>query len=632
MISSLGRCFAPAWYVAKRILLAALVVGLIDVLPIAKAGLSLASLAKGLIAVPVGVAIALDLRPRNRVAFFLFAGLTALLGAFVASGYFQNDAACDIAIIALFAVGAWITVPFAIASDRRVEPKQNVVFTRPHATVGSAPMGVGFAAIVALGLAVVAGRAGVLPALPPADAVFDAALGAPAMYLIAERFAGWRAGLGAAVLWIFSGIRLDFATQHDVALQPTAVVPVVVVAAFALHARAKLRSWGFGLALAVLFVPLVVYWPLLGLSAALATALVFWTEGFAAEATWVCGAFLVAAVATVSATAATQVPALAMQTAIADPAQALAACASGCDGGLPWEFFYPSAYGGAYAGLLAHVLTGSLHWGNYQYYAISPGWSQLGLAVIGIATVFRSNVRLVRATAIAVGCGMFLALPSHYLGYSLPSFVHILTEVAPGFQFGAQLTLSSALFVALLGGLGLGHLSRAPANRAMLGLTVAAAALLLDVAFLPPARQVAETFERATRQIPASDGPIAFYPFLTASDGAEFYELAKSAKRRSFVLFNDDVGAPPAIRDLSAYDTLPQLRRAGVRLIVVSLDDYSRRREILREAHILLPADRREATKSWSVPDASQLGAARVVRTDADGVLVLALDATMNLR
>jgi hypothetical protein len=322
---------------------------------------------------------------------------------------------------------------------------------------------------------------------------------------------------------------------------------------------------------------------------------------------------------------------LGAQTAFTDPLHALAACASGCDGAMPWEFFYPSSFASAYEPLVSGLFTAAQHWGDYQLYAIAPGWAQLLLAGIGIVTLNRTGHEAVTRTALlAIAASVLLALPSHYLGLGLPSLTRIVTAVVPGFEFGAQFAVSASFFVALLAGAGFAAAARLP-NGSRRTATLVAVALLvvLDVADLPvhgsPGAEVASA--AATFGAPADGRPVsvAFYPMLGPDYGDGYDDLVHTARQHGIHLINENADAS-SFADLSAPDTLSRLRANGVRYVVVALGDYPRRSEILRAGHILLPEDQDWNSAAWLAPDPTALVRSNVTtRAAGSGTLVLAL-------
>ena len=66
-----------------------------------------------------------------------------------------------------------------------------------------------------------------------------------------------------------------------------------------------------------------------------------------------------------------------------------------------------------------------------------------------------------------------------------------------------------------------------------------------------------------------------------------------------------------------------QLRARGVRYVVVSLAYYARRREILDEAHVLLPLDQEGTASAWLAPEPADLLRFTVIRAEGDGSLLL---------
>jgi len=66
-----------------------------------------------------------------------------------------------------------------------------------------------------------------------------------------------------------------------------------------------------------------------------------------------------------------------------------------------------------------------------------------------------------------------------------------------------------------------------------------------------------------------------------------------------------------------------RLRAMGVGFVVVSVPDYVRRREMLEEAHVLLPVDQEGNAVAWLAPEPADLLRMHVVRADVDGSLLL---------
>jgi hypothetical protein len=75
--------------------------------------------------------------------------------------------------------------------------------------------------------------------------------------------------------------------------------------------------------------------------------------------------------------------------------------------------------------------------------------------------------------------------------------------------------------------------------------------------------------------------------------------------------------------DISAPDARAKLATLGIQYVVVSLGDYTRRREMLQEAHVLLPLAARAAAPAWMAPEPNKLLGFRVLESESDGTLLL---------
>lgn len=645
------RALVAGQAILRGLATAVLVIVLIDIGPVAGAGITLSTLAKGLIAVPVGILFAARGPNRRTYAIVLAATLCALLIAFVMAGYDQRDPAVDASLLSLFFLAAWITAPYAVPrrvrsrySPDRAESRIRLDFAAVRRALSAlaAPWWLepgrlvlsalaAAAAILAsifivLGVDAFAGRIDASSALRIAELAADAVVGAAAVFFISVRQIGAGAAALAAVFWACSGIRLDSAALPF--LVPTASLPVLVALALSARRSGTLAGIWLAVAVSVAGVVMALYWPLLAVIAILATGFTLWSAGYRRDA------FLQAAplllVTMLAAAAVRSIGAkIDLLAAINDPTHAAIACASGCDGGLPWEFFYPSAFGGLYASTLVHLYRATLHWGNYQLYSIAPGWAQLTAAAWGAIVLARNGrAALLKVWLLAIGLGIFLALPSHYLALTLPSITRAVTDVAPRFEFGAQFALLSAFFVALLGAAGAEALLERFRAARMWVVPLLVLAVAFDVVSLPPLGHPATALQQTSAYIRSSSGApppkVAFYPFLTQDYGPEYGELVRVARRQGDALVNADY-ADYGLADLTAAETIPRLRRIGVQYVVLSLSDYTRRRDILDEAHVLLPLDQEGAAKSWIVPDPSSLSALTLVRSRNDGTFLFTL-------
>jgi hypothetical protein len=633
------------WSFSKPLLTAVSIVAIIDALPLLSAGVNLNSLLKGLISVPVGVAIALGLAERQRVlsALYLIITMGALMMALTAAGFDQTDSAFSTAIISIFFLAAWITTPnlqplllrvraprtadveelfsrTAIAATAWWRLVRNVAFKR-LITLGVAIGGVAllvFAAVALLGLI---DRAIVLRIL---EVALNAVVGGFAMWLVGKRFAGPLAGAGAAILWTFGGVALAD-TVVAPALVPTALAPVITALALELRDGGTPPGAWLGAVLALALVPIGAQWPLLALGTCLIIVFTFWSLGDALAARGGLIPFLATGAYLALVAPARTIRDLGMQAVASSPGHTAAACASGCDGALPWEFFYPSAFGAIYEPLLRGLLTGTLHWGNFQLNAISPGWAALGLAAVGAISLHRSGrSRELTVWIAAIALGIVLALPSRYLGVVLPSVSRLDVAVAPSFESGAQMALISAFFAALLGGIGVTTLARLPRRAPWIAL--AAVLAILDVLAIPRQGHLAFELARLSKFIPpASESPIriAIYPLVTQGFGPEYNDLVRLAHDRNDVLVNESAQEGESIANLSDPNTGRLLRELGAQYLIVSLSDYSRRREMLREAHILLPLDQEEGTSAWVAPEPVDILRFQLVSARADGTVLL---------
>jgi hypothetical protein len=458
--------------------------------------------------------------------------------------------------------------------------------------------------------------------------LLDGAVGALAMWFVGKRIAGPAAGFGCAVLWAACGVRLDYWANAGLAPTPTALLPVVVALALGLRENGVLKKEWMGVALAAVIVPMSTHWPLLALTTTLAAAFTFWSIGRTSEAGWSLFALVASGLYIWLAASGPVARELAAQAALYDPGRILVACAGGCDGGLPWEFFYPTALGSAFSGPIASLLAITSHWGDYQLYSIAPGLTECSLAIVGAIVLKRAGrTRLLGVWLTAIGLGIVLALPSHYLGLTLPTLTRAILAFAPTFEFGAQLALLSGFFVALLGGAGFAALVDQRRGILVVPSVAALGLLLLDLLFVPVPSHPAIALARMRNVIPASaeQPKLAFYPFVTQGYGPEYTSLVRAAHRAHVQLINENEGDDSAVADLSAPGTLQRLRSIGTQYIVVSLEDYSRRRDILQKARVVLPLDQYEDSSAWLTPEPSDLLGMRPVNTQADGTMLFAL-------
>jgi hypothetical protein len=637
------------WSLTRPLLVVLLVVALIDALPLSAAGISPTSLLKATIALPAGFGIVYGAGRRQAVGLLLFVLYFALMVALIAAGIPQGDGACDTAVLSMFAVTAWMIAPYVFSKQFRSGAQSATAFgavgqsasrglervvtrlsgrwwvTRAEWTLRTMLILVAglAAAAVLLTLAIVARRLDVPSALRLLEIIVDGAIGACAIWFVGRRFGGAVAGTGAAILWACCGLRLDYAAVHSEVLAPTCVVPLLVALGLALRDNDRSRNLLWPVTLASI-VPLAFVWPAVTLTIWIALIFAFWSAGYVREAR-LAFAGLIGTVVVAGVVAPGMVLAhLGAQTGMYDPADAIDACDSGCDGGLPWEFFYPSAFGAVYAAFLAGLLTGSVHWGNVQVYSIAPGWAQLALATVGAASLYLGGRgRLANLWLGAIVVGVLLALPSHYLGLALPSLTRILVALSPTFEFGAQFALVSGFFVAILGGIGLTTiLASAPKLRVVL-VGAAAVFVLLDVVSFPIYGHPGSALATISKAIPPSPVPpkVVFYPYLSQEYGPEFEDLVLVAHRQGLSLLNEHPS--DADLDISAPDARAKLATLGIQYVVVSLGDYTRRREMLQEAHVLLPLAARAAAPAWMAPEPNKLLGFRVLESESDGTLLL---------
>lgn len=642
------------WALAAPAFVAATVVVLIDWLPLATAGINLTSLAKGLIAVPVGLAFAFGASHRRFLVTLLAGVMCLLLIAFTWSGYAPNDPAVESALISLLALSFWLTLPYVLPRKLRLrEPPDIVELLHALGSVSRAlpsrtdlagflrlwartirwsarvVLLLGFLATVVLAVLLVAALAAGMDArvlFRLGMLVADGAVGAVAMWFLAQRLFGTSAALPSSLLWLFCSMRLEVSGYAGSDFLPTWAVPAVAAVLLRARDRGVLRGPSLALVLGVVVLGLAWFWPLLALTVAFATTLLLWGAGYARDARWTLAAFFAWVLFACTAIPNQNVSRIFADSSLRDPAHAAAACASGCDGGLPWEYFYPSPFGWVYSGLLIRLYTATVHWGNYQTFAISPGWAQLALALCGAWIVWRRGRRgLLLIWGLGVAIGVVLALPSHYLGLGLPSLARLVVSVAPNFTFAAQSSLLGAVFVVLLGGVAVSSLAF-PGNKLRLVPAVLLVVLIgADVASPPVFGHPASVLARSSAWMPVERGSrarIAFYPFLTPDYGPEYDELSALARRENFEFVNQD-GDENALGDLTDPNVQTQLRARGVRYVVVSLADYARRREILDEAHVLLPLDQEGTASAWLAPEPADLLRLTVIRAEGDGSLLL---------
>jgi hypothetical protein len=626
------------WLFVKPALVTLLVTSLVAVLPVIHAGVNGTSLLKGLVALPTGLSYASTGRLRTYLSFASICAMFALLAGFAAANYYEPDTACDTAVLSVFALAALITAPnrrdWSLVRARRgllsvpaklartarrsfADPARRLAAGSTVVLVGRVAAA-GMVAVLGIALALLAGRIDPFWALRMAELVLDAALGALAMWFIGRSIAGPAAGTAAGLLWACSAVRLEYNSVLP-GLVPTALVPVVAALALGASRTGTLSGPWLALALAGALVALSWSWPLLAVTTALIVVFLFWSLGEVGQGRWALLALVAAAVVPWLAWGAHSEQLVAAQTAFTDPAEAAVALASGGDGGLPWEFFYPSAFGFAYAKLLSAWLTASGHWGNDQLFAIAPGWAQLVLAAVGGAVMYRrGRTRLLRVWLVAVAVAICLALPTRYLGVPLPSLTRLIQALAPGFAFGAQFALLGAFFVALLAGVG----AEVIARRNVVRVLALATFVLLDVLSLPSATNSSSVLARLSPAIPPST-KVAFYPFLTSDYGPEYDDLLRIAHRFGYRLANEDRGAGALLGDLALPGTLQRLRSLGVAYAVVSPGDYSRRREILSEAHVILPLDQLISSPGWLAPEPADLSGMPIVRSQSDGSFLI---------
>jgi hypothetical protein len=632
-------------------LLVVLVVAAIDVMP-ALVSPTIWTLFKAPISLPAAVAI-VCVRRRREVWGYTLLGVYGLSQfGLNLGGVDQHDAAFDFCALSMLALAAWLYLPFVrdwkapLRWPRRedvLRARDLLGQARKRSTPAVAPVPVNARGRRAL--AIVALLIGALVAVAaagqPAHALsvwrlpltfLDAVGGGAATWYLARRVLGDAGGVGAAFAWMCASVRWEYGSTLDSGVSPTFLVPVLAVLAVELRERGIARGPALAGSLAALVVVASIWWPVLALVAALVVVFTLraFGESSAARSSLLGVAGVAVSFAISCAVAGRAGHLLAAQTAFADPAHAVVACASGCDGALPWEFFYPSAFASAYAPLTSSLYAGTQHWGSYQLYAIAPGWAQLVLAAAGIAVLWRTGRRtLVRAAGWAIVAGVLLALPSHYMGLGLPSPTRLLTTLVPSFEFGAQFAILAAFFTALLAGAGFAAALRMPSQRRTATLVVLGLLVAIDCVNLPArghpgsvVTSVAQSLDTNRQHDPIE---AAFYPMLTADYGAEFDDVIATARQHGLELLNDSADAD-AFANLSDPSTLSRLRARGVRYVIVSLGDYPRRAEILREGHVMLPDDQDWNPAAWTAPDPTALSQRNVSsRAETGGTVVLQL-------
>lgn len=629
---------ARTWTVARSILIIAAVVLTIDALPLAANGINLDSLLKALIAIPVALAIVYKNRARRTVGLVLVAVLFVLLISLAASGIPQNDGACNTTVLSLLAVAVWMCVPRleSLASYAGVRRRAGVLRLprqkgEPRTRSIRAVTIVGVFALVAI-----VAYASRLDDLSTIDSygridalrVLDGLVGSAAVFVLARRMGGTVGAIAAAILWYCCGMRLDYTALRATDVLPTALVPLLAASAAFLRSRAVPAPLVI-CSSAILAGAIAIEWPLLAIVAYLATSIFSMAGDERPSDGWFaagCGlAFLLVLEALYFGTIVDKVG---LQTSLSDLDGVVAACSSGCDGGFPWEFVYPVPSAGAFSHLLQTLLTQTFHWGNYRANAIAPGWAELVLASLGVVALYREKkFRAVRIFAIGIVLGIGLSLPSHYLGLTLPSFTRVVTAVAPTFQFGAQCSLVSGMLVALLGGIGIARTSTHGSSRLRRSgvFVILALAVFESASFAVPGHAGA-VLRALAGEIPRSDATrpkVAFYPFITDVDGPEFVDLKRSADRSGIDLYN--AASVSNTDDLSDPAVVDRLKSQGVRYIVVSLDDYSRRRAILRNARLLLPNDRETQSRAWTPPTPERMVSFRSLKVGRDGSFLIAI-------
>jgi len=178
----------------------------------------------------------------------------------------------------------------------------------------------------------------------------------------------------------------------------------------------------------------------------------------------------------------------------------------------------------------------------------------------------------------------------------------------------------------LLAGTGAGALVFHGATVRLLPALACVGFVLADIVSVPVPGHPGSVLAKLSAQIPArGDAPVqvAFYPFLTPDYGPEYHELAGIARRHGLALVNAG-GDENGLSDLSNPQVQDRLRAMGVSFVVVSVPDYVRRREMLDEAHVLLPVDQEGNAVSWLAPEPGELVRLHVIRADIDGSLLLA--------
>ncbi|GAC1309590.1 MAG: hypothetical protein NVS2B3_01210 [Vulcanimicrobiaceae bacterium] len=625
MIARVGR-------VARSIALLALVVMTIDALPLTAAGVHLDSLLEGLIAVPAALAIVYGHENRRTIGLALVTVFFVLLIALVASGMPQNDAAYNTTILSLLSVALWMCVPqldvtVPYARMHRLGDSRPIAPTRRAPRVGTFPWfaAIGAGTLVAF-VALVAYASRFLDAAP-IDAyqrievlrALDGAIGSIAVFALARRTSGTLGGIGAAVLWYCCGMRLDYTAIEATGVFPTAFVPSL--AAFVSYARGRSVPVPLALSIAAILAGAIgIEWPIVAIVAMLATLVISFAADDRRRIGWLGVAFATAFLLMLEVVhPAATIAKIGLQASVADPDSVIAACSSGCDGALPWEFFYPSPSDGALANVLRTLLMQTFHWGNYRANAVAPGWAELVLAGFGLVALYREQRRVARIFAAGIILGIALSMPSYYLGLTLPSLTRLLTTVAPNFQFGTQFSLLSGLLVALLGGAAIMRMmtvGRRLPRLAAYGLI--AIAIFESIPFPVPghAGAVLRSLANELSRREAIRPKVAFYPYLTDVDGPEFADLERSADRAGIDLLNET--GVSNIGDLADPGMVDRLKSQGVRYIVVSLDEYSRRREILRNARLLLPNDRERQSSAWTAPTPERLVSFRSLHVGRD--------------
>ena len=641
----------------KRALIAAVIIASVEFVTISSAGLTGWVLLNGLIAVPAAIEIAYgDSRGRGRRALLLIGAMLALAVILNLTGIGDADASNDEAILSVFILAVWILIQHAWPGRVRVSdagsiaalPRRDSVlrfmgqwltraaagksgyFSFRHMKVTYLALCAGVAVAVAAGLCFITVFQGI-DADPQRYFEFaaDTAVGAAAVWFVGRRIGGEIAGAAAAVLWICCGIRLAQAAIDPSAVVPTAVVPIMAALAILSRETGGIRGALLALMVGAALVPICLYWPVLGLTAAITVVFALWIAGYVRDARWSLMVLLVPALVLGFTVALPRFSPLgADRIVFGGPAAVAAACASGCDGALPWEFLYPSTMSAVYNPLLTELLTRTVHWGSYQQFSIAPGWTILGLAALGATMMYRSTSKPIsRVLLIAIAIGVLIAVPSRYLGITLPSLALLFRYVAPGNDV-ATLSLMSGFFAILLAGIGVKAIIELPAARRGALLMISAVSLLLDTVGPSGRGHPAAALESVSQSIVTSHLPVkvAFYPFLTRSFGREYAELRRTADRHDFQLLNESLIGESGFDDLAARDTIASLRAAGVRYVIVSLQDYPRRRELLNVAHVVLPADQELPTAAWVVPSPDSLLRDGRLVTNVDGTLVISLE------